>query len=134
MPLTDAGANLALNAILGDNRSSAAPATLYVALSSTTPTAAGGNVTEPSGGAYARVAVTNNNTNFPSAASRAKSNGATITFPTATVSWGVLTHAVLYDASSGGNAIAYAQFSSALTVFNGTAVQFSIGSLTFSVA
>ncbi|HEX5522781.1 MAG TPA: hypothetical protein VFX53_05005, partial [Pedococcus sp.] len=34
------------------------PATMYLALSSTTPTEAAGNFTEPSGGSYARVSPT----------------------------------------------------------------------------
>lgn len=41
------------------------PATLYFGLSTTTIYADGTGITEPSGGLYARVAVTNNVTNFP---------------------------------------------------------------------
>lgn len=84
-----------------------APATLYLGLSTTTPAADGTGVTEPAGGSYARVAVTNNGTNFPSASGGAKANGTVITFPTATASWGTCTYWTLYDASSGGNLLNY---------------------------
>lgn len=80
-----------------------AGATLYFGLSTTTITDAGGNITEPSGNGYARVAVTNNATNFPAASGGAKSNGTAITFPTATGSWGTVTDMFVSDASSGGN-------------------------------
>lgn len=62
-------------------------ATLYVALYTVAPTEDGGG-TEVSGGSYARVAVTNDVTNFPGAVDGAKSNGVAITFPTATALWG----------------------------------------------
>ena len=45
------------------------PATVHLALSTTTPTDAGG-ITEPSGGAYARQAITNDATNFRRRAAR----------------------------------------------------------------
>ncbi len=46
-------------------------------------------------GAYARVSITNDATNWPAAAAGAKSNGTAITFPTATVAWGTVTHAFI---------------------------------------
>ncbi|MDP9488130.1 MAG: hypothetical protein M3Q49_20465, partial [Actinomycetota bacterium] len=58
--------------------------TVYVALYTTAPDDAGAGGTEVSGGAYARVAVTNNATNWPAAVGGAKSNGVAITFPQAT--------------------------------------------------
>jgi len=63
------------------------PVTLYVALYTVAPTEDGGG-TEVSGGSYARVAVTNNVTNFPGAVDGAKSNGTAIVFPAATALWG----------------------------------------------
>ena len=44
------------------------PANIYIGLSSTLPTVAGGNITEPAIGTngYARASVANNTTNFPS--------------------------------------------------------------------
>ena len=105
------------------------PATLYVALSTTTPTNTGGSVTEPSGNAYARVAVTNNATNFPAASSRSKSNGTDIVFPTATGSWGTVTHFAIYDASTSGNFVAWGALTVPVSVVSGATVTFATGSL-----
>jgi hypothetical protein len=49
-----------------------APATLYVGLSTADPTDDDSGLAEPSGNGYARVAVTNNATNFPAASGGAK--------------------------------------------------------------
>lgn len=91
--------NAVLDALLG------ASATLLggsvdIALSTTDPGEDGSGITEPSGGAYARVTVTNNGTNFPAAASGEKSNGAAITFPSATGDWGTISHWALYDSGT----------------------------------
>lgn len=64
-----------------------------------------GDASEVSGGSYARVAITNNTTNFPQCATSGvptKLNGATFTFPTASVAWGTVTHWALYDSAVGG--------------------------------
>jgi len=51
-----------------DNRyGSGSPATLYAALIITLPDGDDGSIVEFSGGTYARVAITNNATNFPAA-------------------------------------------------------------------
>lgn len=105
------------------------PATLYVGLSTTTVTDAGGNITEPSGNNYSRVAVTNNATNFPAASGGAKSNGTAITFPTASGSWGTVTDLFISDASSGGNILAYDDLAVAKAVTSGDTVSFAIGDL-----
>jgi hypothetical protein len=111
-----------------------APTTIYVALSTTTPTATGTNVTEPSGSAYARVSVTNNTTNFPSASAGSKSNGTTITFTTATGSWGTVTYFVLYDASTSGNCIGFGALNTAQTVVNGDTLSFAASAMTIGLA
>lgn len=85
------------------------PLTVYLALSTTTPTDAGG-ITEPSGGAYARQAVTNNAINFPAATGTnptEKKNGTVITFPVATAAWGTIVGWALFDATPGGNMLYY---------------------------
>jgi hypothetical protein len=105
--IVDGTANNLLDVLLGAGANSVSPATVYVALSTTTPANDGTNVTEPSGNGYARVAVTNDTTHWPAASSRTKSNGATITFPTATASWGTPTYAVIYTASTGGSVLAF---------------------------
>jgi hypothetical protein len=108
------------------------PGTWYAALSTSTPTEAGLNFTEPAAGAYARVAVTNNLTNFPSAANGAKINGTAITFPESTASWGTITHIGFYNQASGGSLYFWEQLPTSKTVASNTTVYFSIGSLTIS--
>jgi len=108
------------------------PATLYYGLSSTLPTNTGTNVTEPSGGSYARVAVTNNATNFPAASGRAKSNGTVIVFPTATGNWGDMTHFVVYDASTAGNFVGWGALTGTTTINTNTQASFGVGALTIN--
>ena len=94
------------------------PATLYVALFTVTPTDAGGG-TEVSGGSYARVAVTNNATNFPAASAGSKSNGTQITFPTPTANWGTIVAFGVFDAVTAGNLLYWGAISPSKTVNNG---------------
>lgn len=106
-----------------------APATLYIGLSTTTITDAGGNITEPAGASYARVAVTNNATNFPAASGGAKANGTAFTFPQATGSWGTVTDFFISDASSGGNILGYGALAVSKAISNGDTAAFAIGEL-----
>lgn len=109
------------------------PGTYYVGLSVTTPTNAGTNITEPSGNAYARVAVTNNTTNWPVAATRSKKNAVAITFPEATGPWGEVTHYVIYKhatSTSASDFIGWGNLDTAQTVSTGGVVQFPVNALT----
>lgn len=110
-----------------------APVTLYIGLSTTTITDAGGNITEPVGGAYARVAVTNNATNFPASSGGAKSNGTTITFPTATGAWGACIDFFIGDAAAGGNILAYSTLTVAKVISSGDTATFAVGDLDISL-
>ena len=104
------------------------PATVYVALYTVAPTDAGGG-TEVSGGSYARVAVTNNATNWPAASGGAKSNGTEIAFPTATADWGTVVAFAILDAASGGNFLYWADLTASKTVSNGDTASFAVGEL-----
>ena len=107
-----------------------APATLYVALYTVTPTDASASGTEVTGGSYARVAVTNNATNFPAAAAGAKSNGTAITFPAPTANWGVIVAFAIYDAATVGNEITWGAITPNKTVNSGDpAPSFAVGDL-----
>jgi len=83
-----------------------APTTLYFALFTATPSASGGG-TEVSGVNYTRIAGT-----FSFAASGngwQATNAATVQFSAAgTGGWGLITHFAIFDASTGGNMLAYA--------------------------
>lgn len=109
------------------------PATMYIALSSTTPTEAGGNITEPSTGAYARVSTVAADWSAASGTAPAvKTTTAVKTFPTATADWlaGVnLTYFVLFDAITAGNALAFGALTTAKPVLNGDTASFAAGAL-----
>lgn len=120
-----------LDAVYG-NTAVAPPATTYIALSTTTPTQPAGNITEPSGNAYARVAKTNDTTNWPGATTAdpsVKGNGTTITFPQATGSWGTVTYWVIYDALTVGNAIDCGALTAGQAIANGTTASFAANAL-----
>jgi len=106
-----------------------APATLYVGLSSTNPGDNGSGITEPSGGAYARVSSTNNLTNWPAASGGAKANGTALAFPTATASWGTVGWFFISNAASGGNMLGHAALTSSKTIDSGDTTSFAIGEL-----
>lgn len=105
------------------------PATLYLGLSSTTPAEDGSNVTEPSGGAYARVAHAAAQMDAAVAgAPSSKDNGTELAFPQASASWGAqLTHALLYSASTGGTLYAYGALTVNKTIDAGDVARFSAG-------
>jgi hypothetical protein len=100
-----------------------APATHHFGLSTSTPAEDGTSVTEPVGNAYARVAKTNNSTEFPlstAADPTVKTNGTTITWPTATGSWGTVTHCTQHDAASAGNVKDWQPLGASQAIGNGT--------------
>lgn len=120
--LSDYAENKVLDHIFGGGDFTR-PATLHLALFTTVPNDAGSGGVEVSAAGYARVAVTNNSTNFPAASGGIKSNGTAINFATATTSWGNVKAVGVYDASSGGNLIAWSWLygdRKAVTVNTGT--------------
>lgn len=77
------------------------PSTWYLGLYTTEPTDSSAGV-EVSGGAYARLAITNNTTNFPTTTTNEKNLGLSVAFPEATSGWGSITAFGLFVASTGG--------------------------------
>lgn len=109
--------------------------TVYIALHTSDPGEAGtGSTNEASGTNYARVAVTNNDTNFPAASSGSKSNAVAIEFPTpGSGGWGTVTHVSVTAASSGASAILFsAALAVAKTINQDDTVSFGIGDLVFT--
>lgn len=110
MPFATATLNALLNAVHG-KATYTAPATIYLGWLTATPTAAGGNVVEPSttGTAYARTAVPA--ASFGMAASGSITNTAIINSPIATgAGWGTATYVGLFDSATvgGGNLLFFA--------------------------
>lgn len=121
-----------LNGVLQDG-SYAGYATMWIGLSSTTPTEAGGNFTEPSGGSYARVSTTG--ADWAAASGTAPATKATSTaktFPTASADWvsgANLTYFGLFDASTAGNLKWFGALGTAKPVLNGDTASFASGAL-----
>lgn len=114
------------------------PATLYVGLSTTTPAQTGTGFTEPAGSGYARVAVTNNTTNWVAAGSQPATgyemeNGTAITFPAATGSWGTVTYFGIFDAATAGNLLAYGALTTSQTISSGDTASFAVDALTVTL-
>jgi hypothetical protein len=110
-------------------------ATLYFGYSTTTVTDAGGK-TEPAVGSYARVAVTNNATNFPAASGTnpcQKTNGVAITFPVASAAQGTMVSWFIMDAASGGNMLFHGVISPAKVVGINDEPSFAPGDLVMTL-
>lgn len=103
--------------------------TPYLALFTVAPSDAGGG-TEVSGGSYARVAISSA---MDVAASGAITNGSTVTFPTATASWGTVVAFAVIDASTAGNMLWWADLAASKAVANGDTVVFNAGDLDFTL-
>lgn len=107
-----------------------APSTIYVGLFTTAPTDAGGG-TEVSGGSYARTSAsfTVSGTSPTTAA-----NSAAVEFPTASASWGTVVAAALFDASTSGNMLSWADLTENKAVGSGDVFRFSAGNLSVTLA
>ena len=104
------------------NTAYTSPTTVYVGLFTTNP-AEDGSGTEVSGGSYARQSgsfTTSGNTATTSAA---------IEFPTATASWGTITHVGIYDASTAGNLLAYAALTASKAIASGDVFRIPTGDI-----
>jgi len=99
-----------------------APGTHYLALFTAAPGETGGG-TELSGSAYVRKAVA-----FATSGDTT-SNNAAIEFPTATGSWGTVTHVGVFDALTSGNLMAYATLSASKAIATGDVFRVPSGDL-----
>ena len=103
------------------------PATIYVGLSCAEPLDDASALAEPSGNGYARVQTAASDWNAATGGTIDNAND--ITFPQATGSWGTITHFALFDATVGGNMLAYGQLSQPKTINSGDIVKFAAGDL-----
>ena len=118
-----------LEHVFGGNAYSA-PSTLYVALYTSAPSDTGGG-TEVSGGGYVRKTSTFNVTGTnPTTAS----NTAAIEYPTATANYGTVVAVGIFDASSSGNLLAYANLTTSKVVSTGDVFRFNTGDLDVTLA
>jgi hypothetical protein len=132
MSISSYAANAHLNFDLGST-SYSPPATWYVGLSTVTVTATG-SYTEPVSGSYARVAVTNNKTNFSTSTGSTLTNLVAITFPESSGSWGTATDVMFLDASTAGNLWYYQALPIPKVIQSETTVSFSASAINITIA
>lgn len=118
--------NALINATLR-NTAYTSPATVYVGLYTSDP-GEGNTGTEVSGGSYARTAVT-----FGAPANGVSTNSASVTFPTATGTWGTVTHIGILDASTSGNLLYYTPLDASKSIASGDVFTISTGNLSVTL-
>lgn len=100
------------------------PTAWYLALFTANPDEdASGTEVSTSGTAYARQSVA-----FTVSGNTA-SNSAAVEFPTATASYGTVTHVGVFDASTAGNLIAYAALTTSKAIDTGDVMRVPAGDL-----
>lgn len=116
-----------------------------IALFTAAPGEAGGG-TEVSGGAYARVDHAASFSNWEGTGAEVTAvdsagtgghtaNNGTVTFPTPTANWGLVTHTAILDATSGGNMLIYGALTASKNINNGDpAPTFQDGAFEFTIA
>ncbi len=112
-----------LNVLRGTNCVAFVP---YLALCSGDPTASG---TEFSGGDYARIAVTMGAPSQQASGTALSVNTNDAMSNVATANWGSLTHAAIYDSSTGGNPFAVVDLGRVYAAPIGTAIGIHAGDL-----
>ena len=119
--------NAVINAVLRATTYTS-PTTVYVGLYTTDPTDADTG-TEVSGGSYARTSVA-----FDAPSNGVTQNTSDITFPTATASWGTVTHIGIHDASSAGNLLFHTALDTSKAIDSGDIFKITTGNLTVTLA
>ncbi len=98
---------------------------LYVGLATSDPGDAGSMTGEPSGNAYARV----NHNNWDAASAGHSENTGSVTFPTATGSWGTIAYVFINDASTAGNVLLYGAVDVSQLITTDDIAQFTDGQI-----
>ena len=131
------------------------PGTIYISLQTTAcvytdtgttlTSGSGGTGVEVTGGSYARTAYNPSATSdweatqggvsgASSGTTGLTSNHTTITFPTATASWGTVTGIAICDALTNGNLLYFGTLSASKTVSSGDVFQFSANALSITLS
>ena len=137
MSFSDFIENEVLNELFGAT-AYAPSGTLYVALSTSTPTDLGGNFTEPnSNDNYARDLLANDKTSFTVAATGTVYNDIAITFAQATGgSWGTVTHFAFYSHLSGtgtGDFVAWGALDTSKSIDAGDTAEFAVSGISITL-
>ena len=122
--------NLVLTWLLTSG-SATRPTAWYVGLFTAAPSDTGGG-TEVTGNAYARVAT--GTIGVSGTSPTTATNSAAIEFAAASGgNWGTVTHAAIFDASTSGNMLAWAELTTARTINDGDVFRIPASSLTITL-
>ncbi len=127
MPITYAFANIGVNVLRGV---AASANTMYLRLSTTTPTQSQTNwteVTQGGYGGYVAQALSTANMNGPSNGS--SSSQVEVVFPTPTVGGAVIAAVGLWTSAAGGTMYAYSVLSPTVLIVTGNTVRIPVGTL-----
>lgn len=124
MSLTNFGENLVLVWLLTAGAATR-PTAWWVGLFTAAPSDTGGG-TEVSGGAYARQSIS---FSVSGTSPTLATNTAQIDFPTATASWGTITHIGIFDAVTTGNLIWWGALTASKTVAIDDVFRFIAGAI-----
>jgi len=106
------------------NNAYTSPSAVYVGLFTSNPDEDGsGSEVSTSGTAYVRQSAS-----FAVSGNTATTDAA-VEFPTATASWGSITHIGIYDAESAGNLLAYSALDAAKTISSGDVLRIPAGDI-----
>ena len=105
-----------------------APSNVFLSLWTSDPTDAGSG-TEVSGSGYARQDI-----NFGASSGGVATSSGVVTFPTATGSWGTITHIGIHDAASSGNLLFHGALTASKAIGSGDVMQIANGAITITAA
>jgi len=105
----------------------AMPSNLWIGLSTADPTDDNSGQAEPSGNNYSRVSTSG--ADWDVSVGGATANATAIAFPTASGSWGTVTHFCIWDALSGGNMLAHGVLTVPRIIGSEDTASFHIGDL-----
>lgn len=109
--------------------------TVWIALYTATPTAAGGGTeVSTSGTNYSRLSVTNDGTSWTTSASGVKSNLNLLDFGTATANWGTVVAGAIVSATTAGSILYFGPLTSSKTINNGDGFRIPIAGLVLTEA
>ena len=113
--------------------------TIYVGVSTTLPTIAGANVTEPTAGTGGYARVTTSGATWNASASGVVTNAAIVAFPQSTAAWSTgatnVAYTTYWDASTAGNLLWFDAITTPQAVnAAGITPQYAIGQLSDTLA
>ena len=109
-------------------QASTAPGSLWISLHTSDPGEAGSDAAEVSGNGYARQSIARSGAGWTVSGSNA-SNAAAITFPTATGSWGTVSHVGIHYDNAASSMVFYAALGTSKAITTDDVFEIAIGDL-----